>query len=1142
MFLAHGYFEPLIVLFTEIPLDRTVASMSRPRTQLSTFACPGSFFPRFVAAAICLTAAATAFGVPRAKSTQTERRPAQAPTGWRVEVFSDQVKNATALCLDPHGNVYVCETYRWRKGIEDNRDHPYWIMDDLACQTVEDRARLYQRWQEKFQDPEYFTRYADRVVRLTDVDGDGRAEKFVEFAGGFHRDVDGPAIGLLWSRQGIYLTCIPDLWLLQDKEGDGRADTRTSLATGFGVKNSLSGHDLHGLTWGPDGKIYFSMGDRGFNVITQEGQRLTDPNSGAVFRCNPDGSRLEIFYHQLRNPQELAFNELGDLFTVDNNCDQGDSARVCYLLEGGNAGWHLGAQALTTYSEFIDDGGMEQAPHWLGEGLWKLRFPGQPAHILPPIAHLTNGPSGLVFDSGLSLAPRYRDHFLVCDYKGAPNLCFLYSFKVHSTGASYRMQDEQIVHGGIPNTDVDVGYDGKIYVTDFGGGWVRSDRGNIYTLYDEAGVNRPIVHQIRQLFDQGFAHRPASELLALLAHPDHRVRLQAQFELARRGDRSRESLRQVARQETHRFARIHAIWALGQLEDATALAELLADPDAEIRAQSVRALGGLNRESMGGSIREAVVQRISDVDPRVRTFAAIAAGKLKAPQAISPLLSMLADNADRDAYERHAAVMGLIGVASEQQLADLSTHRAGAVRLGALLALRRLHSDQVARFLRDPDRFIAAEAIRAINDEGIDAATPALCKLLEDMIGAEVATTSDELLFRRMLNACLRVGTPSEALLLVQVANADSLPLAYRALALQTLRLLDTPPPIDPTLGTYRPQPTRPKEPIAAAISKPLLAMFRTATGELAAAAILAMDHYRLTLPTEELVARIRDGRQPVEVRQVALKQLVERKQFDQKLLIKSLLSDESPAIRTAAAKSYLLAFPLESESVFQALLKGDTDEDLRAAFQLAAESNDPYAVRLLIDQVDALLREELYRTVRLDLYEAVKKSKEAVVTKKAEELDAYLQRHHLTADDFTREGGDPAQGRRIFQNQGTCLKCHQADQGGGDAGPPLSNIGRLRRSDELLQSIRQPTAVVVPGYGTVTYILDDGTSVTGTPVEQSERSITVRTAVGEQLEVDPQTIEEQTAVTSPMPDMNKVLSRQNVRDLIAYLLSLRGE
>ena len=456
---------------------------------------------------------------------------------WTIQRVSDQVKNATALCLDDQGRIYVCETYRWREGIQDNRDHTYWIMDDLACETVEDRSHVYEKWKEKFQEQDFFTRFSDRVVRLEDHDGDGRAETLLEFASGFNEDVAGPAIGLLAGSQGIYLTCIPHLWLLKDVDGDGQADDKLKLLSGFGVKTSLSGHDLHGLAWGPDGKLYFSMGDRGFNCRTREGRILKDTNAGAVFRCNPDGSDLEIFYHQLRNPQELAFNEYGDLFTVDNNCDQGDSARICYLLEGGNTGWHLGAQAQTTYAAHIQDGGMEQVPHWLSEGIWKLRFDDQPAHILPPIAHLTNGPAGLAFNSGIGFPNRYQNHFLVCDYKGAPNLCFLYSFKVRRDAAGYAAADEHIVRGGIPVTDVAVGYNGKIYVSDFGGGWVRSDTGNVYSLFDPQTVDQPDVARLTALFRASFDNRSDADLVAMLSHRDMRVRLRSQYALAARGKR-----------------------------------------------------------------------------------------------------------------------------------------------------------------------------------------------------------------------------------------------------------------------------------------------------------------------------------------------------------------------------------------------------------------------------------------------------------------------------------------------------------------------------------------------------------------------------------------------------------------------------
>ena len=156
-------------------------------------------------------------------------------------------------------------------------------------------------------------------------------------------------------------------------------------------------------------------------------------------------------------------------------------------------------------------------------------------------------------------------------------------------------------------------------------------------------------------------------------------------------------------------------------------------------------------------------------------------------------------------------------------------------------------------------------------------------------------------------------------------------------------------------------------------------------------------------------------------------------------------------------------------------------------------------------------------------------------------EVENALAQQGRSPDDFVREGGDPVKGRLVFQNQGTCLKCHKGDRGGGNAGPELTNIGRLRRSDELLQSIREPNAVVLPGYGTVTAYLDDGTTVNGTPVEEHEDLLVLKTPTGETLRIPRDRIDELSEITSPMPKQAENLTRQELRDLLAYLQQLDG-
>jgi len=151
------------------------------------------------------------------------------------------------------------------------------------------------------------------------------------------------------------------------------------------VHVALLGHDLHGLIVGPDRRLYFSCGDRGFHVETPDGV-IEHHHTGGVLRCNLDGTGLEVVHTGLRNPQELAFDDHGNLWTCDNNSDSGDKARWVNVVPGGDSGWRYSYQWI--------ERPVSPGP-WNLEKLWHPMHAGQPAYIVPPIANVTSGPSGL---------------------------------------------------------------------------------------------------------------------------------------------------------------------------------------------------------------------------------------------------------------------------------------------------------------------------------------------------------------------------------------------------------------------------------------------------------------------------------------------------------------------------------------------------------------------------------------------------------------------------------------------------------------------------------------------------------------------------------------------------------------------------
>src|SRR6478609_2339461 len=414
------------------------------------------------------------------------------PAGFKVDLWAAEpmFANPVAFNLDEQGRVFVAETHRYGSSVLDIRNYMWILEDDLANRTQDDFVAMIRRDFGAANEKE-LSKESERLVLLEDTNHDGVADKSAVYADNFRSAIDGIASGVVTRRGEVWFSNIPALWKFT---GKNKAETRTELLRGFGVRFNFTGHDFHGLTFGPDGRIYMSIGDRGAHVPTKEGGAVAAPDTGSVFRCWPDGSGFELFATGLRNPQSLLFNEYGDLFTGDNDSDQGDQERLVHVVQGGDSGWRVGYQ-------FAPRG---EAGPWNAEKMWHPRNSTQPAFLLPPICNIEDGPSGIAYHPGTGLTPAYAGTLFITHFKGSITNSGIFAYKLKANGASYAIDTaEPFLTGALP-TDVRFGPDGKMYYSDWAEGWPKPARGRIYTIYNQDVVNDPATKQVKTLIGSDF--------------------------------------------------------------------------------------------------------------------------------------------------------------------------------------------------------------------------------------------------------------------------------------------------------------------------------------------------------------------------------------------------------------------------------------------------------------------------------------------------------------------------------------------------------------------------------------------------------------------------------------------------------------
>ena len=986
-----------------------------------------------------------------------------------VQLFASEpmMLSPASIDIDHRGRVWVCEVVNYRKHNGERAE-------------------------------------GDRILILEDTDGDAKADKSTVFHQG--RDVDS-AHGICVLGNKALISCGDDVFWLIDDNGDDKADRKELMFTKIG--GAQHDHGIHAFHFGPDGRLYFNFGNAGKQLCDAKGNLITDIHGvkctnqnnrpyqqGMVFRCELDGSKVEVLAWNFRNNWEVAVDSFGTMWQSDNDDDGNKGVRINYVMEFGNYG----------YSDEMTGAGWQTPRIGIESEIpqrhWHQNDPGVVPNMLMTGA---GSPTGMQVYEGDLLPSIFHGQPLHCD--AGPNV--VRAYVTQPDGAGYKAEIVNLLEGTknrwFRPSDVAVAPDGSLIVADWydpgvgGHGMGDVTRGRLFRVTTKAAEKYQA---------PSFKLDTVEGAVAALKSPNEEARYLAWKKLEEIGSEAEPELHKLFHDtQSVPQHRARALWLLAAHEwerinpgadkpnphDLTlpeCLTKALTDTDPNIHITAIRVARRLVQQAHPEMLREVVTKVVNDPSTAVRREAAIALRFDDSQAAATLWANMAFASSSSDRWMTEAS-----GIAADLYPRD-------RMEVANNVRREKASDDQVLQQLIWRVRFEgSAEIIAKALTDG---------QVRDNKAWADIARSKpfEQLRALQLHSYQHREEVSKAALTIFLIADAET---ALASTALLDRNAIASNPEAKARLDAL----------LKPVIGKPEF--------------IDLVQRLNLTGFEQELVDYITahpDAGESINAARILAANVGKTVAFLTK-------ADAASAKKLVAALGKVSDRP--SVAVLNQAFWPEKRDDVRRSIVEALALSSEGGRAILKWQSEKKLPDTVKTTAAL----ALSRSTDAGLRNQAATelpLPAALGAEKFPPlADLMKLKGDATKGQQMFMQAG-CVACHQVKGQFINFGPDLTQIGNKLSQDGLFTAVLYPSAAVEHSFNGLTVTTKEKQTIIGYIISDTADELTLKIAGGAAQPIKKADISKQVEMTESLmvPGLAAAIGPQGLADLVAWLMTLK--